>query len=183
LVTYINTLFVLVWSCLYWSEHLTIRRPWFYALVCLQINQMWRHKDIGKQKWDVSSGVSSWHSLHITCNRHTVIAWLPFPFTMHRVSRQTDNVRPAAVSLVKTGRINCSSGWHWGVCVCVCACVHARVCVRARECVCVCVYKNVEWYGFWKYTCNYDSSKSVHVQMVCTGVHSLNYPSHPTDSW
>lgn len=34
--------------------------------------------------------------------------------------------RLPAVSLVKTRCINCSSGWHWGVCVCVRACLCVR---------------------------------------------------------
>jgi hypothetical protein len=158
-------------------------------------------KDLSKQKWDVSSGVTSWHLFHIACNRYSVKAWLPCPFMTHRVSRHTDNVSTcsAASSITcETRYINCSSSWHWDVCVvhvcvctcmcvcvvcgracicgvcmrecCVCACASVcGVCTCARARVCVCM--NVEWYGFWKYTCNYYSSNYVHVQMVCTGVH------------
>jgi hypothetical protein len=65
---------------------------------------------------------------------HPVLSWrtvLPVRQIMFPPARLP------AVSLVKTRCTNWSSGWHWGVCVCVCT--------------------NVEWYGFWKYTSNYDS--------------------------
>jgi len=74
-------------------------------------------KDLGKQKWDVSSGVPSWHSLHIAWNRLgcPVLSWRAV-FPVRQI--MFPPARLPAVSLVKTRCINCSSGWHWGVCVC-----------------------------------------------------------------
>jgi hypothetical protein len=124
-------------------------------------------KDLGKQKLFVSSGVPSWQ-IHSTS--HATVTPSRHGFTV-LPGRTVFPVRqimfpPARLTaiLVKTRCMDCSSGWHWGVCVCVCVCgwVHAR----ARG-------LNDMALGSTLLT------TISRVPMVCTGVHSseLAFPS------